>query len=59
MSHGAQNLVLDEGDEGNGQSYIYHKPAKQTLKLKEDRGVYVLDMWVAPPGHMGEAKRIA
>ena len=47
VSHLTDNeyLVVFNIHEGNDVSYILHKPTKRLMKLRRERGVYVLDAW--------------
>ena len=37
-------VVFNKHD-GRDVSYVMHKPSKRIMKLRRERGVYVLDAW--------------
>ena len=42
-------LVFDQDGSGKDMSYIQYKRSNETFWLRQENGVYVLDLMVAPP----------
>ena len=59
VSHLTDNefCVVFNRHEGRDVSYILHKPTKKRMKLRRERGVFILDAWtdidIAPVTEMG------
>ena len=51
--HKGNKVVFDCDNEGKDIAYIEHKASKQRMWMRVEKGVYVLDVLVAPPDVKG------
>ncbi len=49
MVDAGNRVVFDMDQNGNDLSHIYNKSTGERVYMRRREGVYVLDMWVAPP----------
>ena len=47
VSHMTDNdyCVVFNKHEGRDASYVMHKPSNQVMRLRRERGIYILDAW--------------
>ena len=49
MVKNGNELVLDQDSSGKDMSYIQNKRSNEKIWLRQENGVYVLDLMEAPP----------